>query len=321
MVGVILAAGKGTRLAGLPTRLPKAVLPVLNLPIAYTHLIAMAELGIEKAYVVVGHRGFEVVREIERQPPTGVEVVYVDQEQTLGLAHSVGRLEAHIQQPFLLFLGDIYFRAPRLGEMKDLYNAGGTDAVLGARQEPDFDELCKNFVILNDENGRAVRVIEKPRHPPTRLKGVGVYLFSPVVFDAIRRTPRTAMRDEYEITESIQIMIDDGHCVRALECIDEDLNVTFPKDLLDINLHLLAQEGGQRRIASGARVAATAAVERAIVGTGAEIGENAVVRDSVVFAGGVVPAGVSIRGALVTEQAIFPVRPGAADEKSGAGEA
>jgi len=307
MVGVILAAGKGARISGLPTRLPKAVLPVLDRPIAYGHLLAMAELGIEKAFVVVGHRGFEVVREIERQPPPGIEVVYVAQEETLGIAHSVGCLERKIREPFLLFLGDIFFRAPRLREMSDLFVAGGVDGVLGAREESDVEELCKNFVIVNDESGRAVRVIEKPRHPPARLKGVGVYLFSPVVFDAIRRTPRTAMRDEYEITESIQIMIDDGCHIRALECIDEDLNVTFPRDLLEVNLRVLKSEGLAQLVSPGARVAPTARVESSIVGTGAVIEDGATVLHSVVFAGARVGAGAIVDHALVTEEEIVPV--------------
>ena len=53
-------------------------------------------------------------------------------------------------------------------------------------------------------------MIEKPRYIDNDLKGCGLYLFDLPVFDAIRRTPKTAMRDEYEITAAIQIVIDDG---------------------------------------------------------------------------------------------------------------
>lgn len=66
IVGVTLAAGKGSRMLSLQTLLPKPVLPVLDKPIVYHQLEAMVRLGIRKAIVVVGHRGYEVVRQIER---------------------------------------------------------------------------------------------------------------------------------------------------------------------------------------------------------------------------------------------------------------
>ena len=208
--GVILAAGKGSRMARLPTDLPKCVLPVLGKPILSYQLELLAELGVRQVYVVVGHRGFEVVREIERLPNLGLRIDYVEQEATLGIAHCVGTLEKYLNLPFLLMLGDIYLRRPRLAEMVNLFETSRADAVLCAIHEESDKALSRNFCIVQGHDGLVQRVVEKPRHPLTRLKGVGVYLFSPVVFDAIRRTPRTAMRDEYEITDSIQILVNDG---------------------------------------------------------------------------------------------------------------
>jgi len=307
VTGVILAAGKGTRMGQLATRLPKAVLPVLDEPIAYHQLRTMADLGIHKAYIVVGHRGFEVVREIERMPDPGLEVDYVDQKETLGIAHCVGMLERYISGAFMLFLGDIYFDAPRIGEMLAAFEGPDVDGVLGAVLEEDEAAIRKNFCIITDDGGRAVRVVEKPRYPKTRLKGVGVYLFSSVVFDAIRRTPRTAMRDEYEITDSIQIMIDDGYHVRPSTCVNADLNVTFPRDLLDINLKVLSDRGLERFIADGAVIGEGATVERSIIGSGAKIGAGTSVRNSVVFAGAEVPEGRELSSAIVTETGVYVV--------------
>ena len=99
-------------------------------------------------------------------------------------------------------------------------------------------------------------MIEKPQHPPSRLKGCGLYLFDPIFFDAVRRTPRTAMRDEYEITDAIQIFIDDGHRVRAARVIRDDLNLSYPADLLDINLKLLGDAQPHRQGRAAARPAA-----------------------------------------------------------------
>ena len=67
-------------------------------------------------------------------------------------------------------------------------------------------------------------------------------MFDPHIFDAIRRTPRTAMRDEYEITDSIQILINDGYVVHHHPIVERDLNLTKPEDLLTINLIELARQ-------------------------------------------------------------------------------
>jgi len=306
-IGVILAAGRGSRMDQLSTRLPKAVLPVLGEPIIYHQLRAMAKLGLEEAYIVVGYRGFEVVGEIERLPDLGLKIHYVEQEETLGIAHCVGRLEPLISGSFMLFLGDIYFDAPGLHEMLEVFSERGADAILGAIQEEDEAAIQKNFCIITDQEGWVTRVIEKPRHPKTKLKGVGLYLFTPPVFDAIRRTPRTAMRDEYEITDSIQIMIDDGYRVRASTCINADLNVTVAQDLLDVNLEVMRGRGLDRFLGESVFLGDGAVVDGSVVGAGAKIGAGARVKDSLVFSGASIPDGEQLERVIVTELRVHTV--------------
>ncbi|MFO7973528.1 MAG: sugar phosphate nucleotidyltransferase [Candidatus Hydrogenedentota bacterium] len=307
IIGVALAAGKGSRMMNLPSKLPKPVLPVLDKPIVYHQLEAMAALGISKAIIVVGHRGYEVVRQIERQPPVGIEIDYVPQEVSLGIAHCVGCLESALDRPFLLFLGDIYFHAPKLEGIIKTFRETKADAVLGAIEEEDPKAISRNYCIVTDENGLARQVIEKPRYPKSNLKGVGIYLFTPVVFDAIRRTSRTAMRDEYEITESIQILIDLGYDVRCCTDIIHDLNVTFPRDLLDLNLWALEHEGLEKYVAETAQIGSGAVLEKSVVGAGAIIGAGAVVRKSVIFPGGRVPGDCVLENVIVTESEVCRV--------------
>jgi dTDP-glucose pyrophosphorylase len=304
MAGVILAAGKGSRMGHLPTRLPKPALPVLDRPILHHQLETLAALGIPKAYIVVGHRGVEIVRQVERMPVPGLDIEYVEQEEALGIAHCVGRLEGRLDSPFMLFLGDIYFHAPRIGEMLGVFRQPGVDGVLGAIEESDPAVISKNFSISADADGRATGVVEKPRFPRSNLKGVGVYVFGPVVFDAIRRTPRTALRNEYEITDSIQIMIQDGCDVRVSTSIDDDLNVTYPRDLIAANLHVLRYRGLDRHVAESAVLGAGVTVEQSVVGSGARVGDGAALRRTVVFAGAEVPPGAQLDHAIVTEREI-----------------
>jgi len=244
--GVILAAGRGSRMAPFSESYPKPILPICNEPLIERQIKIMKELGILDITVLIGHKGFQISSLLGDGSRLGVSIRYVEQTSTLGIAHAVGRLESHMQKPFLLFLGDIFFVPDNMERMFDLFHEQCGGAVLGSKEEHDPRAIQSNFAITLSPDGFATRVIEKPRHATNRLKGVGVYLFDLAVFDAIRRTPRTAMRDEYEITDSIQVMIQDGQPVRPCDCIQHDINLTSPVDLLRCNL-MLASTLPERR--------------------------------------------------------------------------
>ena len=280
VVGVILAAGRGTRIAPFSERYPKPILPILGKPLLVHQIESLREVGIRRVFVVIGHLGFEIARALGDGSNLGVEISYVEQENALGIAHAVSRLEPHVSSPFLLLLGDIVFLHKGLGEMVGLLGRDGVDGVLAVKEEPSVEAIQRNFVILEDDEGFVRRLIEKPRHPQTRLKGCGIYLFEPAFFDAIRRTPRTAMRDEYEITDSIQIFVDDGHRVKAARVIEEDLNLSYPSDLLDINLRLL---GDRTQVGRGVSLAPGCTVRRSVILDGVVVDEPIVIEDSLIF--------------------------------------
>lgn len=281
-IGAILAGGKGSRMAPFSERFPKPLLPVANKPLIQYQIDLMRDLGIRDILLLIGHKGFEIARHFGDGAALGVRIRYVEQTQTLGIAHAVGRLEALADRPMLLFLGDIFFLPGDLKEMFVRFEQQGGGAVLAAKvDEP--AAIQKNFAMLLDADGRVRRVIEKPRHPPNDLKGVGLYLFDPVVFDAIRRTPRTAMRDEYEITESIQVMIDDGHHVGVARCIEDDINVTSPRDLLRCNLLQAARQATGHVMGQGVSLAEGVRLEHAVIGSNVVVPHPIVIRNSVVF--------------------------------------
>ncbi len=234
--GVILAGGQGTRMLPFSETYPKPLLPIANEPLLQRHIAVMKSLSITEIVVLVGHKGYEIARCLGDGSAFGVRLRYVEQTQRLGIAHAVGTLEQHIDNPFLLVLGDIFFRASDLSCMFRIFSEQGGGAVLAAKVENDPRAIQKNFSITLSEDGFVTRVTEKPRYATNNLKGVGVYLFDKTVFDAIRQTPRTAMRDEYEITHSIQVMIDTELPVRVVDTILEDVNITTPGDLLRCNL-------------------------------------------------------------------------------------
>lgn len=291
-MGVILAAGKGTRMRPFSEHWPKPILPVLGKPLMAYQLEMMAGLGIRSVVVVIGHLGHEVVRALGDGSQWGVSIQYVEQEEMLGIAHAVSRLEPHVDRPFFLFLGDIFFVTENLTGMVERFRSDrGVNGVLACKREPNLEAIKRNFVVMTDADGVVHRVIEKPRHPRTDLKGCGIYLFDLSFFDAVRRTPRTAMRNEYEITDSIQIFLDDGYKVEAAEVVKADMNVSYPADLLELNLLLLQQSGKPEFRGQGVRLGASAECTRCVIMDGAEVDDGAKLQECLLFPGARVPTG------------------------------
>ncbi len=306
LVGVILAAGKGTRIFPFSESYPKPLLPIANKPLMQYQIELMAAIGIRKVIVVIGHLGYEIVRKIGRGSEFGVDIQYVEQKTTLGIAHAVGTLEGSISSPFMLFLGDIYFVTDALGSMVETMVQEGLQGVLATKLENDVEKIKRNFAVILDGDGFVRRVIEKPQYPQNNLKGCGIYLFSPQVFDAIRRTPRTAMRDEYEITDAIQILIDDGAKVKSMNVIAEDMNLTYPHDLLELNLYEIQRQQCDRIVGDNVAMNGTAVVRNCVIGHDAQIGAGASLENCVVFDGVVVEPGKSYVNTILTADRIIP---------------
>jgi dTDP-glucose pyrophosphorylase len=298
--GVILAAGRGSRMAPFSERIPKPLLPICNVPLIQRQLQIMKSLGIHDIVVLVGHRGFEISRQLGDGSALGVKLTYVEQSTYLGIAHAVGCLEPYLSGPFLLFLGDIFFTTGKLDRMLSTFDPNSGGAILAVKDEPDPVAMSKNYAVVVGDNGLVKRVIEKPRIAPCNVKGVGVYLFDLTIFDAIRRTPRTAMRDEYEITHSIQVLIDDGYPVHAVNAINDDVNLTFPADLLRCNLHqakLLLEssiKGERNSIHPGAQLV------DCVVGSDVTIEHPIRISRSMIFTGSRVTSTVDFDSYIVT---------------------
>lgn len=241
--GVILAAGHGSRMGPFGEEVPKPIAPICNKPLLAYQLDHMRSVGIEDVIVVIGHLGHRIIQTIGDGSAYGVHIRYVEQEKRLGLAHAVGQLEPCVDRPFLLMLGDIFFDVDNLESMVTDFEKYGPAAVLAVKEEDDPQAIRRNFAVILGEDGAVRRVIEKPRRVPNKLKGCGIYLFDDRIFEAVRRTPRTAMRDEYELTDSIQILIDYEYGVRAARVVEWDINITYIEDLIRCCEHQLAKLG------------------------------------------------------------------------------
>ncbi len=283
ITGVILAAGAGVRLRPLSNQKPKPLLPVCNKSIIQHQIEFMKDVGITRFFIVVGHLGRHIMESFGNGAGLGVQIHYVIQDKPLGIAHAVYQLEGELDGPFMLALGDIFFVPRQLETMIRIFRDQAASGVLAVQEEERPGFINRNFTVELAETGQVTRVIEKPRFAKTKLKGCGIYLFDQHVFDAIRRTPRTAMRDEYEITTSIQILVDDGMPVYPASVISWDMNMTVPCDLLGCNLKYMRFCGMDKLIG-----------ERVTLPQGTRI-ENSVIGDDVVF-----EHPISVKNSLIT---------------------
>jgi len=280
VVGVILAAGEGKRMAPLNSGLLKPLLPVGDKRLIEHQLDVFDEIGITEAIVVVSGRN--KLAEYLSANPHSLDVTFVEQKEPQGIAHALSQTEDYVAGPFLLFLGDIYLRFNDMQRLREVVKQESTSYLI-AKKEDDVAAIRKNYAIVLDDDGKVRRVIEKPQHPPTKLKGCGVYYFTPEVFDAIRRTPKDQMRNEYELTTAIQVFIEDGFPVYPLEAVDWDFNLTYPKDLLECNLKWLSTTSRESFIGMESRINPKARIINSVISSNVIVEHPIEVKDSLIL--------------------------------------
>src|SRR5262245_43795403 len=147
LVGVILSAGKGSRIDPFNTQYPKPLLPVGNVPILGHHLNRLKAVGIRDVKIVVGHLMDHIINHYGRGGDVGMAIQYVEQHQTLGIAHAVSKVEPHVSGPILLCLGDIFYLTSGLDRMVSRFRQGDVAAVLAVMEDRDPASLRKNFSV------------------------------------------------------------------------------------------------------------------------------------------------------------------------------
>jgi glucose-1-phosphate thymidylyltransferase len=209
MKGLILSGGRGTRLRPLTFTRAKQLVPIANKPILFYGLEAMREAGITEIGIIVGDTADEIRAAVGDGSAWGVRVSYLPQEAPLGLAHAVLTAEPFLKgAPFVMYLGDNILAKGIVSLVDEFRRERPTAQILLARV-PNPEQ----FGVAELNGDRVVRLEEKPETPRSDLALVGVYMFDEPVFEAARSI-RPSFRNELEITDAIQYLIDHGHRVQ-----------------------------------------------------------------------------------------------------------
>jgi len=234
--GVILHGGYGTRLRPLTHTGPKQLIPVANKPISQHVLEDLCEAGIKDIAMVLGDLYPEKVIEYYGSGEAfNVNIVYIRQGEPKGIAHAVGLCEEFVgTNPFVVYLGDNLLKGgiDRLAREFEISKHDGMVLLCKVKSPERFG------VAEFDAQGKLLRLIEKPKKPPSEYALTGIYFFKPVIFEAIKNL-KPSWRGELEITEAIQSLLEKGFDVgyRFVEGWWKDTGT--PEDILESNRLIL----------------------------------------------------------------------------------
>jgi glucose-1-phosphate thymidylyltransferase len=272
MKALITAGGRGTRLRPLTHTSNKHLVPIANKPMIHYALEAVGGAGIRDVGVIVSpETGDELRRALGAGEPWGLRLSYLPQDAPRGLAHAVQIAREFIgDAPFLFYLGDNLL-ADDLGRFVQAFERERSDCHLVLARVPD----PSRFGVAVVENGRIVRVVEKPPAPLSPYAVTGIYCYRPCVFEAIG-TLVPSGRGELEISEAHQALLDRGRTVTYSEVRTWWKDTGRPEDLLEANRLVLDHGLVTEPLAEGTADGASDIAGRVWVGAGAQIAASQV---------------------------------------------
>jgi len=198
MKGVILAGGLGTRMRPLTKITNKHLLPVYDKPMIYYPLNTLVEAGIHKILIVTGgNNAGDFLRLLGNGKEFGLKHInYTYQEGEGGIAEALSLAEHFADKdPICVILGDNIIQGS-IGPFVDDYQRQRSGGKIILKEVPDPER----FGVPVFQDGKIIRIDEKPKNPQSSYAVIGIYMYDNYVFDIIKGL-KPSERGELEITD------------------------------------------------------------------------------------------------------------------------
>ena len=249
-IGVIAAAGKGTRAYPRTSFVPK---PLFRFD-GQTLLERNAEMlfksfGVRKLFVLVGHLREQVVEEVDR-----IRSRHKDREiepalwTQRGLASDVASLRSEIREDFVLVLGDEFYHETNTNKLSDAWRSRRNSEALIAVWRSDLVSYIRKNYSVELRGQKVERLIEKPQNPPNDLVGLGTYVFKKSYFDHFDHTGPSLRTGVVELTDVIDHIARTTGRVYAQEIGGRYFNINSLADYYAVNYYLRTRSFHKYRI-------------------------------------------------------------------------
>ncbi len=300
MKAVVLVGGFGTRLRPLTLTTPKNLLPVGHVPMVERVVAHLAAHGVTEAVLSLGYKPDTFLEAYPDGTCAGVTMTYAVEDEPLDTAGAIrfAATEAGIDERFVVVNGDVLtdLDVTRLIRFHDASGAEGTIA-LHTVEDP-----SRYGVVVTDVAGQVEAFIEKPERDeaPSNAINAGTYVLEPSVLARIPEGRKVSVE-----RETFPAIVADGG-LYALDGNAYWLDAGTPETYLQANLDLLAEGDDQpdSDIHAEATVAATAHVERSVIGPGCTVAEDATLTEAVVLQGARIGPGARVHRSVVGPRAV-----------------
>ena len=235
MKGIILHGGHGTRLRPLTHTGPKQLLPIANKPMSQYCIESIREAGITDIAIIIGGLGSNKVKEYYGNGENfGVNLTYIEQDYPRGIAHAVNLCKSFVgNEKFVVFLGDNIIQKSISKFVKNFEESNYDASIL----------LCEvdnpsRFGIADVKDKKIIKIMEKPKNPPTNLAVTGIYFLTTKIFDIIDRL-KPSGRNELEITDALQMLLEEKHNISYNVITDYWKDTGTPEDIIQANSQVL----------------------------------------------------------------------------------
>ena len=215
---VILCAGKGSRLN--EPELPKSMVSIKNKPILH-YIIDYWKNFTDNFIFVVGYKKKKIIEYVKT---LDIKYEFIEQKELKGIGYAVSLVENYVDKKFIVVLGDCLCK----GEFEFPVNM---EQGIGVWETSNTEDIRRSYSV-EIEKDKVIKVVEKPKVIINNLCGMGFYFFDKIIFEYIKITPPSFLRNEIEITDVIQKMIDGREHISPVFYNGFYININCREDLI-----------------------------------------------------------------------------------------